>query len=630
MPFAFDTETEKILDGNLAPRLACISWCDGTESGLVHVRDSYEFIKERFERCLQNRELVIGHNIAYDMGVLINELPALKPLVFKLYDADLVCDTQLRQQLLDLAQGKLFISEEGGGRKDSYSLSATAFRNLGKGLAKGADTYRLRYGELRDVYPIEFWPKAARDYAILDAETTYRVWAAQGPSVVNEFHQSRTGFCLHLFSAWGIRTDRDKANQFKTHLKNDKERLKGPLIKEKIMRPDGTKNTKLIKQRVALAYDIPYTKDAFGDYVFDLSNLPEELKTEGGDISTSNDILKESGDDGLIALAEYKAVEKLLTTFVPVVERGLDVPINCRYKPLVNTGRAASSSPNMQNLPRKGGARECFMARHAYGLLSVDFGTIELRALAQVMKDRLGIEGELFKVLRSGKDLHLDGAADVLGISYEEAERRYKAGDKEVEEIRQLFKVANFGFPGGMAPKRFVGYAKAQGVVITLEKSFWLKRQWERKWPEIPNEYFPYIKWLIENNNATMTQVRSERVRGNVTFCACANGFFQGLAADGAKEACWLVTKACYLNEQSALYGSRPVIFIHDEIVTEVRLDRAHWAAEEQCKLMVEGMSKWIPDVPIVVSPALSLRWYKGSKERRDKSGLLIPWEPKS
>jgi DNA polymerase I-like protein with 3'-5' exonuclease and polymerase domains len=263
-----------------------------------------------------------------------------------------------------------------------------------------------------------------------------------------------------------------------------------------------------------------------------------------------------------------------------------------------------------------------------YLFISVDYDTLELRALAQAMKDLLGVEGELLNALRAGKDLHLDGAADILGILYEEAEKRKR--EAQVKELRQLFKIANFGFPGGMSAKTFVEYAKGYGVKIAPEKSAWLKRQWERKWPEIPNQYFPFVAETLEKNNGVITQVRSGRKRGRVSFTAAANGYFQGLAADGAKEACWAVTKACYVQKDSPLYGSRPVAFIHDEIIVEARRDRAHWAAEEMCRLMVEAMQKWLPDVPVKVSPSLMYRWWKEAEEVRDANGMLIPWEPKS
>lgn len=271
-----------------------------------------------------------------------------------------------------------------------------------------------------------------------------------------------------------------------------------------------------------------------------------------------------------------------------------------------------------------------------YLFVFADVHNAELNALAQCIKDLCGVEGELLRALRAGKDVHLDMAADILGIPYEEADRRKKAQDPEIKNLRQLAKPANFGYPGGMSAKTFVEYAKAYRDVnnkpfrLTQEKAAWLKRQWEKKWPEITNQYFPFVAETLEKNNAVITQVRSGRNRGRVSFTAAANGYFQGLAADGAKEACWEVTRACYIDKKSPLYGSRPVVFVHDEIIVEVRRDRAHWAAEELCRLMIKAMERWMPDLPIIVSPALAERWWKEAEEVRDANGMLIPWEPKS
>jgi hypothetical protein len=348
MPVAIDTETAKILPGNLCPALACISWYNGKEGGLVHARDASEFM----QRLLDSGEILIGHNIAYDVAVLCNHDSTLIPKFFKAYDEGRIRDTQIRQLLIHIAEG---VSEKG------YTLAKLAYDYKGTVLDKSADTYRLRYEELISVYPIDFWPKAARDYALLDAKITYEVWEAQGGDIVNESEQCRAALSLHLMSCWGMRCDPEAVAALKASLKKEYETLQMRLIQERIIRLDGTKNKKLIQARVAQARGVDY--EAFLEKKYDPLRLPDNFLTEKGEIATTREILEESGDLGLEALAEFTAVEKLLMTFVPVLERGVDVPINARYKPIMETGRVSCEQPNLTNLPRKGGVRECFVPR---------------------------------------------------------------------------------------------------------------------------------------------------------------------------------------------------------------------------------------------------------------------------
>ena len=139
---------------------------------------------------------------------------------------------------------------------------------------------------------------------------------------------------------------------------------------------------------------------------------------------------------------------------------------------------------------------------------------------------------------------------------------------------------------------------------------------------------------------AEPADARPQRVRGGVGYCDGCNSYFQGLAADGAKAAMFYITQECYLGfgtawprdgrAPSPLYGSRVVACIHDEFLLEVRDDaNAGAAADRLAAVMVEGMARYIPDVPIKAEPVLMRRWLKGAKPVRDASGRLIPWEPK-
>jgi DNA polymerase I-like protein with 3'-5' exonuclease and polymerase domains len=305
--------------------------------------------------------------------------------------------------------------------------------------------------------------------------------------------------------------------------------------------------------------------------------------------------------------------------------------------------------------------RECFIPRPGWVYGDADYGGIEMCTLSQVCLDVLGYSS-MAEALRRDEDLHLAFAADMLGISYTEALARMKAGDAEIKHYRQQAKPADFGYPGGMGAESFREYAEQYGIILTTQQAKDLKEAWLKKWTEM-SDYFKWVGQLTEGGRPPpVVQIRSGRLRGDASYCAVANGFFQGLASDGAKEALWRVAKECYLKEDpfyiptgpddpyvlpggigrkvpTALYGCRPVLFIHDEIIMEIPYapavggspEKASAAVERLSVVMVSAMKKWVPDVPVKAGPVLMRRWYKGAEPVFVGEGdarILVPSKP--
>jgi hypothetical protein len=110
---------------------------------------------------------------------------------------------------------------------------------------------------------------------------------------------------------------------------------------------------------------------------------------------------------------------------------------------------------------------------------------------------------------------------------------------------------------------------------------------------------------------------------------AISNHFFQNLAAQGAKLALVRLTRECLTDRKSVLYrAARPVVFVHDEIITELREDVAHECAERQAEVMIAAMRELVPDVRISAVPALARRWFKSMEDVRSADGRLRPWWP--
>jgi hypothetical protein len=624
----FDTETHLIKPGCPAPRLVCVSTCvDGTAKLFDRARGLY-LVRAALE---DSKTALCGHNVFYDLGVVCAEDPKVfVPLVFRAFEERRVRDTQVRQQLQDIQNGCLkFVWDEEREeyRKTGYTLADLALRLLGRVLPK-ADTWRLRYA-LLDGIPIEKWPPEARQYAMDDASTTRDVFWRQtdlstsdeasrmsGGVFPTEERVTREAWALWLMSAWGIRTDGEAVVKLKAELEKEQTEVVEKLTKVGIYKQDPRKGT--------------WSKNMATIYQKVAAGFTAQGKTPGrtgkGKLSTDHKALLESGDPDLKVLADAAGGAKLLSTYVPVLDRGTKYPINARYNVLVESNRTSCSKPNCQNPPRKGGVRECFVARPGYVYCSCDYDTIELRSLAQTCLDLLGTS-EMAEALRAGEDLHLNLAADFMGITRDESRRRYEVGDVDVSDKRQLMKPANFGFPGGMAPDSFVSYAAGYGFDISTDLAKQIYEQWHRAWPEM-RHYFNWISNEVgSSGEGKITIQRTGFVRGGLRFTQAANHFFQSLTATGAKDALWHVTRECYNDRTSPLWGSRPVIFMHDEIIAEMPEAQSAEAAERMAKIMVDVMQRWIPDIPIKASPVLMRRWYKGAKPLR-VDGKLVPSRP--
>jgi DNA polymerase I-like protein with 3'-5' exonuclease and polymerase domains len=274
------------------------------------------------------------------------------------------------------------------------------------------------------------------------------------------------------------------------------------------------------------------------------------------------------------------------------------------------------------------GIRECFVPRAGKVFAQADFSGLELHTLAQVCVTKFG-KSHLAEALNAGLDPHTAVAADILGISYEEAVRRQKAGDdEEFDNARQTGKVLNFGLPGGLGAEKLCLFArKSYGVLLTEERARELKAQWLERWPET-KLFFQHVSDLMDEDTGEgqVNQLFSQRIRSGCHYTAAANTYFQGLGADAAKRAHYLVVRACYAEPASVLYGSRPVNFVHDETICEVDDDEfAHDKAIELGRLMLLGANEFLPDVPARVEPLLARCWSKKSKPVY-KSGRLVPW----
>jgi len=545
------------------------------------------------------------------MAVLGAAEPRLLPIIFQAYEDERVTDTMIRQKLIDIAEGKYrrFFTAEGKVVKVSYGLDALCLRHLGFVLPK--TEIRLNFYQLRGS-PIAQWPELAREYALGDAAVTSAIFDAQEEDrwaryLRDQYRQTAAAWWIHLMGVWGIRTDADGVKAFAEELQLEHDEVFAALQKVGLMRSNGTRDTKAAKDRMRV--------------VCARKELGVTLKNQ---VSLSADHCNATGDEILMAYSRISSLKKQLSTDIPLLEMGVLVPIHARFESIVETGRT-SSRPNLQNLPVYGKMRECFVPREGHVFASADYDGFELRTMAQVCVKRFGAS-RLAEALNAGADPHLVVASQILKLPFAETKSRYLKGDDEIYRARQTGKVANFGFPGGLGAKKLSVWAKkSYNVDLTEEQARGLKDHWLEAWPEF-NAFFARISEICETETPQIVQLISGRFRGDVTFTEACNSEFQGLASDAAKCAGFLISKACYVESESPLYGSRIVNFVHDEFILETPVLGASKAAEELARLMVVGASRFLPDVPPKATPLLMCRWSKRAKPVY-KNGELVPWE---
>ena len=674
-----DTETHamqmnddgRITDGVLAPRLVCLTLAAATRPPALRDLDLTDPAKAKVVEddkswsALLDRDLaaeafvllaldpdtnIVFHNTAFDIAVLcrlvFEEMGLnLMPLVFRMYDpSDRSCatlkDTLVREKLIAIAEDTLeyrtnpltakrhkHAYKKGQG---FFSLSGLVLNYFSIDLSStktGDDIWRLRYGELDDT-PINEWPEEAVGYALDDAIWTLQVAVAQSKAmevdgytlvdeqgrITDEVPQTAAAWSLHLCSLWGVRTDREASENLIAKTMMIIEAAANKAIAEGIIRVNPKTKTGYSDNRKVLVERIEAAYAAQG--------IPHPV-TDKGNTMYGTDVLVESGDPVLVDWGNAQDAMTLAKNFLGALPLGYDVPLISSPNVLVATGRTSWRGPNLQNPPRKGGYRECFIARPGYIMVTCDWSVAELCALAQVQLDWFGTS-RLADVINSGKDVHWAMAAEMLGVSYEEVFTH-----PEGKSTRQLAKVPNFGLPGGLGAETFVHYAKGYGFELTLERAQELIEVWRRAWPESVR-YLQTIGFKCDaTGDFTAVQSRSGRIRGAVHYTNGANGYFQGMVSDIAKAALWRVQQECWADPSSPLYGSRPWLLLHDEILMESPEDKAHDAAMRLQAIMEETAMLYHPDVKSKAEPALMRRWYKGADPVYDENGRLIPWTPK-
>jgi hypothetical protein len=581
------------------------------------------------------------------------------------------CCTMVREMLDANAKDRFRFDPRVGGQPTRFSLAHITKARFGEDLSaekKDPDAWRLRYGELEGV-PAQRWPKKAVDYAMMDAVWARRIYLDQAHAktfmegeltnadgdITNEAAQGAKALWGHWMQCVGLNTDPEASEEF------EREAIEGLAEANNIARRMGflamspckeCAGTGLIGEVPELVEcptcrGVPKGAKAKKPAKY-MKRLKEWVswayygqppKTDKGNVKTDNDTLARCRVKGLRDYASLGSHAKLVSTYAPILRSAANSGGILRYSfnHMVASGRTSKRGPNMQNPPRQGGFRGCFIPRPGMVWASVDYSFLELCTVAQACLELVGYS-RLAEAINAGLDPHLDFGRKLLttnmigmkGVTptYEEAVAMKKASDPLIKKARQFAKVPNFGAWGGLGATTLIDYGRATyGVELTPSEAEMLIDAWRRQWPET-TDYFEHISSLVprRGDRCRVQQLYSGRLRDGCSYTAACNTYFQGLAADGAAYAGWQLNRAMH-TPGNPLSGCRIVMFIHDEFVVEGPEETAHLWAEEVSRIMVEAMKYYVPDVRIEAPPALMRRWYKDA-DPVYVDGKLVPWEP--
>jgi len=650
---SIDTETQKIAPGLQAPPIACLQWRTLDGFGIIHgqLQRRAAVLELRDYLTGDDEWIITGHAIAFDMVAICANYPELFPDVFAAYESGRIVCTMLREQLLDIAEGT---------RKAQYNLQMVCMRYPGVPVPNKDDPWRLRYGELLAT-PLSEWPPEALHYANNDTDTQLQLHFAQerraaqfpAPNVLgDQCRQAAADFWLKLVSAWGVHTDPAAVERYHQQELDRLNHVKMELEFAGLVRPNGSRDT---KRAQALMREVWAEGIASGELTGAVPTTP------AGGVSLSEDDINAAlaavpgAQAELLAHYQVYGAAKQVLARIERLQFGDRFPIQPRYNCIQSTGRTSCSQGDppkgaetiaaygfqLQNPPRAPGARECFIPRPGWWFALVDYTGMELRTWAFACLKLVGFS-RLAEVLNAGRDPHTELACSLAGIPYDEGMTRLH-GERGPEakahfkgKLRQVSKIGNFGFPGGMGAARFVVQARAEyGVTITEDASRELKQAWLTTWPEAA-EYFRFINEQLGGADSyTVQHLLSGRYRGGASYCKAANSYFQGLAADIAKNAGFIIARECYTDRASPLFGCRVWNFAHDEFMSEVPANpfRATAAARRIQSIMEETAKVWMPELTPAIQavPTLALRWSKAADEKVAESGpyagCLIPWE---
>ena len=366
-----------------------------------------------------------------------------------------------------------------------------------------------------------------------------------------------------------------------------------------------------IYQQVGYPFNINSTQQLSAALFNTLGLVPPRTakKTSSGNYSTAADVLEEMrGEHPVIdMILEFRELGKLKSTYTDTLPESID-PMTGRVHTSFNqtgtaTGRLASASPNLQNIPTRTELgkqiRTAFTAAPGCSLLSVDYSQIELRIVAHMSGDEA-----MIAAFNAGQDIHAATAAAIYHCGIDEVTKEQRRHAKAIN-FGLIYGMSSFGLSKstGLTPAEASAFVKAyfdrfpkvkaflDGLRLTASEQGWVQTLAGRK------RYFPNLKREMNYN----LRNREER--------EAINAPVQGTSADILKAAMIRLPEEL---KKNSLHGSI-LLQVHDELMLEVpdeELDRT----QDVVRNVMENITSLA--VPLLTEAKSGINW--GTMDKRE------------
>lgn len=321
-----------------------------------------------------------------------------------------------------------------------------------------------------------------------------------------------------------------------------------------------------------------------------------------GNLKTGADIWLEFKEvPGIEDICEYKKNSTKLSRYA----ESLSDPVNPVTKRIhasyslgyTSTGRLSSFDPNLQNIIRGPEVRQFF--KHQYKktvLIGADFSQIEAKIAALLSHDP-----ELLHVFRTGADLYITAASQILGIKAS----RIKKDSVE----RQVGKSAALGLLYGMGWKKYKEHAWTQFGVKMTDKEAKVRHARFFEWLHVYRQWQKDTAEEAYHSKEARTMFGKIRRLDKYNYYTCSmNTPNQGSAAEIMKRAFIRVDNALRKKKLKA----RIVNQVHDELDIECFKEHTDRVVKITKSRMERGFRDVFPDtmgIKKLVDVKVGLNW---------------------
>jgi len=341
-----------------------------------------------------------------------------------------------------------------------------------------------------------------------------------------------------------------------------------------------------------------------GEILFDRLGLQGGTKGKTGAYATGADILEDLATEHELPgrVLDWRQLAKLKSTYTDALQDHINPETGRVHTSYVqtgaNTGRLASTDPNLQNIPIRTEEgrriREAFVAGPGRVLLSLDYSQIELRIMAQVA----GIDS-LKRAFLDGLDIHAMTASEMFGVPL----------DQMTPEIRRRAKAINFGviygISGfGLARNLRIPRGEAQTFIDTYFERFPGIRAYMDKTIGFAKNH-GYVETLFGRRIHT-PEINAKGPAAGFARRGAINAPIQGTAAD--------IIRRAMIRIPGAIAGlpAAMLLQVHDELVFEVDESAVEETTARVRAVMENAAGPVVTlDIPLTVDAGFGLNWAK-------------------